>query len=398
MKKKLLFVMPSLAAGGGEKSLVTLLAHLDYEQYDVDLFLFNPEGIFMSALPKQVRLLETGAAHAVFSLPLLQSLRAMMADRSLRLMVNRIGYFLRNQYRRGSSVTEQQSWKYIASALQPLEQKYDVAIGFLEKSSTYFCVDKVRADKKIGWIHIDYDKLGMDPHFDNPYFQQLDYIVTVSEECENILKRRFPQQQDKIRTIHNIVSPKLIKGLSQGQSRDVYGRKGKETILLSIGRLHPQKGFPLAIEACSKLIAGGYNVRWFIIGDGEDREMLEAEMKRHRLEGIFELIGLKENPYPYIEQCDIYVQPSKFEGKSIAIDEAKILAKPIIVTNFSTARDQIRDGINGLIAPMDADSLAKTIAGLIDQPELGSRLSRELSLEKLGTEEEMDKLYELVGG
>lgn len=398
MKKKLLFVMPSLAAGGGEKSLVTMLSHIDFDRYEVDLFLFNREGIFLDALPEEVKLLDPQSLYDAFTQPLFRSVKTLWASGHIGLAYSRLRYTLRNKYRSGSSVTEQRSWKYMAHALETLEERYDVAIGFLEKSSTYFCVDKVKADKRIGWIHNDYDKLEMDPRFDRPYFGKLDHIVTVSEECEDVLKRRFTEYGGKISTIYNIVSPTIINRLGEQQAGDVYGRQAGETILLTIGRLHAQKGLPLAIEACAKLAASGYNIRWFIIGEGEEREALQELIRKHGMEERFILLGLRANPYPYTRQCDIYVQPSRFEGKSIAIDEAKIMHKPIVVTNFSTAKDQIHDGVNGLIAAMDSEGVATAIARLIDEPELARRLAKTLSEEKLGTEEEIHKLYELVGG
>lgn len=397
MKKQLLFVMPSLSAGGGEKSLVNLLSQIDYEQYEVDLFLFNHEGIFMDFLPKEVQLLTLPDTYKQFSLPFFQSIKTLLHNHKLQLMINRIMFSVRNKYRRGSSVTEQYSWRYISSSLKHLEKKYDVAIGFLEKTSTYFCVDKVNAARKIGWVHIDYDKLGMDPDFDVYYFDKLDHIVTVSEECAHILKKRFPEQRNKVNTIYNIVSPKVINRMVNQGEDDVYNRNGDEVIILSIGRLHAQKGFETAIEACAMLVAQNYNVRWYIIGEGDEREKLTALIHKYRMENHFFLLGLRSNPYPYIKQSDIYAQPSKFEGKSIAIDEAKILSKPILVTNFSTAKDQIEDGKNGLIVEMDSSSVARGIMRLIDDRDLRSKLIHHLSNENFGTEEEIYKLYELVG-
>jgi glycosyltransferase involved in cell wall biosynthesis len=352
----------------------------------------------MDFLPKEVQLLSLPDTYKQFSLPFLQSIKTLLFNSNLQLMLNRVMFSVRNTHRRGSSVTEQYSWRYISSALKHLDKKYDVAIGFLEKTSTYFCVDKVNAARKIGWVHIDYDKLGMDPDFDFYYFDQLDHIVTVSEECAHILKKRFPEQRNKINTIYNIVSPKVINQMVEQENDEVYNRSGDEIIILSIGRLHTQKGFETAIEACAKLVAQNYNVRWHVIGEGDEREKLTALIHKHRLENHFFLLGLRPNPYPYIKQSDIYAQPSKFEGKSIAIDEAKILNKPIVVTNFSTARDQIEDGINGLIVDMDADAVAAGIMRLIDDAELRNRLIHHLSNENFGTEEEINKLYELVGG
>lgn len=397
MKKNLLFVMPGLSAGGGEKSLVNLLSQIDYGQYNVDLFLFNHKGIFMEFLPKEVNVISLPDTYKLFSLPFAQSIMRLALENKLSLVYNRMMFAFRNVSNKASSITEQYNWKYIASSLEKLEKKYDAAIGFLEKTSTYFCVDKVKATKKIGWVHIDYDKLGMDPNFDIKYFDQLDHIVTVSEECASILKKRFPAQQDKVDVIYNIVSPKMINQMISHVNIDVYDRKTDETIILSIGRLHYQKGFEMAIEACRKLVKNNYKIRWYIIGEGEERDKLTGLIKKYRLEDQFILLGLKSNPYPYIKQADIYAQTSKFEGKSIAIDEAKILNKPIVVTNFSTARDQINHGLNGMIVEMNANAIAEGIEGLIEDKELKNKLISNLSNEKLGTEQEINKLYTLVG-
>ena len=191
--------------------------------------------------------------------------------------------------------------------------------------------------------------------------------------------------------MYNIVSPKVINNMSKEKVEF-----DNATInLVSVGRLNYQKGYDLAIEVCRKLIKKGYDIKWNIIGDGEERTNLEKLIKEYNLEDRFVLLGIKENPYPYVRNADIYVQTSRFEGKSIAIDEAKILNKPILITNFSTAKDQISNGENGLIVDMDIDSIFKGLEILINDENLRNKLTNNLSKEKLGTENEINKLYSL---
>lgn len=395
-KKNLLFVIPSLSAGGGEKSLVNLLSQINYQEYNVDLFLFNHEGLFMEFLPKQVNVLPLPKIYELFSLPFLKSINRLIISGNFSVAISRILFTVKNRLESDVSKREQYTWKYLANSLKKLEKHYDAAIGFLEKTSTYFCVEKVDAKKKIGWVHIDYDKLGMDPEFDTPYFQQLSSIVTVSDECANIFKNRFPDQKDKIEVMYNVVSPHMIKNMAELECENVFQKRKSETVLLTIGRLHYQKGLEMAIESCRELIESGYKVKWYVIGEGDEREKLTSLIKEHRLEAHFHLIGLKSNPYPYLKKADIYVQPSKFEGKSIALDEAKILNKPIVVTNFSTAKDQINDGIDGLIVEMNSGAVAEGIKRLMDDKRLRQTLINNLSELKLGTEEEVAKLYKIV--
>lgn len=391
MKKDVLFVINNLNCGGAEKSLISLLNTMDYSRYNVDLFLFKHEGLFLNKIPKQVNVLEEPPEYQLFDMPIKAAIMKCLRQGRLDIALSRVcaGYIFKSE--KNKARCEQRVWRYLSKSLQNISEKYDVAIGYLEKNPVYFCIDKVNANKKIGFIHTDYDKLGMDPNIDRGYFRSLDHIVTVSEECANVLKQRFSIYNDKIGVIHNIVSPSTINKMSQ-EKIDLE-RKGVK--LVSVGRLSHEKGFDLAIEACKNLVGDGYEIKWYIIGEGEGRGKLEKMIEENHLQDHFLLLGLKENPYPYIREADIYVQPSRFEGKSIAIDEAKILHKPIVVTNFSTAKDQIKNEENGLIIDMDAHSLSEGIKKLIHNEELRNKLIKNLSDEELGTESEIKKLYTL---
>ena len=196
--------------------------------------------------------------------------------------------------------------------------------------------------------------------------------------------------------MHNIVSDKAIKKLSLEKVTDVQFNK-EDINIVSVGRLNYQKGFEMAIEACSILKEKGYKIKWNIVGDGEERSNLERLINKFNVKDEFKLLGIRENPYPYVAKSDIYVQPSRFEGKAIAIDEAKILNKPIVLTNFSTAKDQIENKINGLICDMNSYSLASEIEGLIIGSELKNNIVKNLMEEKLGNEDEIMKLYDVIG-
>ncbi|MFD0961405.1 glycosyltransferase [Paenibacillus chungangensis] len=397
MKKKLLFIIPSLAAGGGERSLINLLSYIDYEQYEVDLHLMNHEGIFLELLPGEVNLLPLSEGYLRFSQPIGRSVADHLKQGELSLALNRMLFSLNNRARGNVSVKEQAGWKYVSPSLRNLQHEYDAAIGYLEKSSIYFCVDKVKAKKKIGWIHNDYDKLGMNPSFDNRYFGGLDHIVTVSEECACVLKRRFPQYQHKVSVLYNIISPTMINNMVALTDESMYQRKDNETVVLSIGRLHEQKNFKLAILACKELKDRGCSVQWYVIGEGDERDQLVQLINENNLTSNFHLLGLKTNPYPYIAQADLYVQTSRYEGKSVAIDEAKILKKPIVITNFSTAHDQLADGLEGIIAEMTPTAVANAIEEIISSETLRGKFSANLSRLSLGTEDEINKLYSLIG-
>lgn len=397
MKKKILFVIPSLDAGGAEKSLINLLHVIDYSDFDIDVIAFHPKGIFMKSIPEKVNLITLNGDLADFTKAFSFSLITFLKQGKFNLTWQRILFFLKNKIEKNTSKAEQISWNSISKAIPKLTKEYDAAIGSLEKSSIYYVVEKVKATTKIGWIHTNYSKSGMQKDFDSPFFEKLNYVVTISEECATDLKLNFPDFKNKIKVIYNIVSPALIKELSQ--ERIVDSNFDTTTFnILTIARLSKEKGIDLALEATLELLKMGKSFKWFIIGDGGERDVLERKIKEYHLENIFILLGLKSNPYPYLKHAFLYVQPSRYEGKSIAIDEAKILTKPIITTNYPTAKDQITTGVNGIICDMNPKSIARQITVLMNDPILIEKFTLNLKKENLGTEEEIVKLYNLING
>lgn len=395
MKKNILFVIPSLHAGGGEKSLVNLLNQIDYNSYNVDLFLFNKSGVFINSLPEQVTILDLPQTYKKFSQTLGASIKDFVSHFKFSLAYYRILFTIKNRFIKNKSKAEQYTWKYISKSIDSLDKEYDVSIGYLEKSSIYFIVDKIKSKKKIGWIHTNYGNSGMDENFDQPYFEKLDNIVTVSEECAVSLKTKFPSLEEKISIIYNIVSPKLINELSNRDVNNDFIIQDGYTNIITVARLSHEKGIDIAINSCKKLIDQGYKIRWYVLGGGPEKSKLEELILNNNLEDNFKLLGIKENPYPYIKQADLYIQPSRYEGKSIAIDEAKILHKPIIVTNYETAKDQINNNENGIIVEMNSEGLSKGIISVIHDVNLQNKIKDSLCNETLGTESEIYKLYDI---
>ncbi|MEH7016232.1 glycosyltransferase [Bacillus sp. JJ63] len=395
MKKEILFVMNNLHCGGAEKALISLLEVMDYSKYNVDLFLFKHTGMFINKLPKEVTLLPEPINYKYFDMPITRSLTELIKKGDFKTVFSRgiLGYLAKKE--NNGAIIEQKLWRYMSNSIDEINKEYDVAIGFQEKNPIYFCVDKVKAKRKIGWIHTDYNKLGIDYSKEKFYFGKLDYIVTVSEDLVNILTKNFPEYEKKIKCIHNIVSSRMIKKMSL-EKVDFKEEDDRSISLISVGRLVKEKGLDISLEAFDILVRKGHDIKWYLIGEGNVREELESSIRERKLEERVKLLGLKENPYPYIKRSDIYIQTSRYEGKSIAIDEAKILAKPIIITNFETANNHIRNNINGVIAEMNPMSVANNLELLIKEEKLRNKFIDSLKEEELETEDEINNLYELI--
>ena len=388
--------MESMGSGGGERSLLTLLQLMDYGKYDVDLLLFNPSGLFMDMIPPQVNIISFGKDYDRFVQPVGASVKAYLAKGDVVGAYNRIMYSKTVNGKGGSTLyRDQLAWKYMRRAFENTLPEYDAAVGYLEGKPNFFVADCVRAKVKIGYVHNDYNKLKMDKELDKKFFAKMDCLVSVSEKCCDVLKKVFPEYANKVRMIENITSPGVLKSMSAGVVEEYANKSGN--ILLTIGRLSQQKGYDIAVDAAEILAKNGVAFKWFAIGRGELQAEIEQKIKEKNLEDKFVLLGERANPYPYIAGCDIYVQPSYYEGKSIAIDEAKCFAKPIVATKFTTVLDQLADGETAVLAEIDAESVAQKIMQLLSDEKLCEQLSENLKKEKLGNEEEAEKFYGMLG-
>lgn len=278
-----------------------------------------------------------------------------------------------------------------------LEGNYDIAVGFLEGEASYYVIDKVNAEKKILWIHNDFNEIkkNEDAKIYENYFQKADSVVSISDKCVQILKQNYPKLTNKFYCLPNLTSGSLLKKMSEEFEVPEY-EKNKFNIL-SIGRLTRQKGYDFAIDAMKILKKKYSDIHWWIIGAGELEEQLKKQVKDNELEEYITFLGLKANPYPYIRSCDLLVQPSRWEGKSVVLDEAKILAKPILATNYSTIKDQLKDKKEGLITDISPNAIAEGIAKLREDPQLYNSIQHYLDEHEYGNEREVAQYYKLLG-
>lgn len=394
---KILFVIPRFAPGGAEKSLLMLLNSLiKRRDVEIDLLLFKKEGAFIDMLPDGVNVIEQEdslkTAYSRFSLKNFSSFTTAAVS-----LIRPVASFVSSVFAVNPNHKSQIRWKYFYRyIIKTFDKRYDVACGYLDGESVYYVVDKVKASKKIGWNQNDYVALGFNSKYDIYYYSCLDNIVTISDKCNSILKDIFPEYENKMELIPPLVSKSYIEDCSRKyQPEEFIDYTGCK--LVSVGRLHEQKNFELAIKASSILKKRNIDFRWYIIGDGELREELTKLISDLNLKDTVILLGENSNPYPYIKGCDIFIQPSKYEGKSVVLNEAKMLEVPIIVTDYATAKDQVTDGYDGLISKMDEEDLAYHIELLIKDSKLKERLIRNLSSADYENSDIENKYFDLFG-
>lgn len=393
MKKKLLFILPSLESGGAEKGLITLLSLLDYSRYEAELFLFRREGFFLNTVPDEVAVTDAGEDYRVFDGSLFKATRRFLFEGKLSLALTRWRYAFALRRKEGLK-KRKLLWDLLQRVLPAQEQTYDVAVGYLEGNTTYYCAYCVNAHKKMAVLHSDYEKLAPNPAFDLRAYERMDTVITVSDACKEVLLKAIPALASKTTVIENIVRKDAIERMAKEPY--TFDADADETVVLTIARLSAEKGVDLALETCEALLREGIRVKWFMIGDGPDKAVLPARIRERGLENAFVLLGRTHNPYKYLAHCDVYVQPSRYEGKSIALEEAKLLAKPIVATAFSTVRDQLEDGVTGLITDADPVALAACVRRLITDAQLRHRLTEHLAAVSSGNENEVEKFFALL--
>lgn len=385
--KKILFVIHSLGFGGAERSLVNLLNELPREKYEVELLLFQRKGSFLTQLPDWVKVLDTPRELNCLYGPLKKA-GALAIPKVLGKLCSKVArrtYKERNAWR----------WKHVFRRLIPrLSTHYDVAVAYTGVEIQYFVADCVTADKKIVFIHNDYRTAGYSARDDEPYFAQMDAIATISPQCLQVLEEEFPQYKEKLYCLENITSSKVIRDRAMEFDPPEYRAQG--SMLLSVGRLGHQKGFDIAVDAARILKDRGVQFQWYILGEGGLREKLQKQIDGHGLTEEFVLLGARSNPYPYMRACDVLVQSSRYEGKSVVLDEAKMLCKPIVSTAYPTVGDQVIDGLEGLVTAMSAEGVAEGIIKMLEDAALWERVTSYMSAQEYGNQQEVEKYMKLL--
>lgn len=398
MKKKILFIMPSMFIGGAERSILGLFDSIDYEKYEVYLFLYRHEGEFLQYIPRQVILLPAVLEYATFDVPIKELLRSNHALFGLARIIGKV----RLRIKKLNKKSEYGIWasmQYISRILQPLLPKisgrYDAAITFLGIPDTL--INKVDAKVKVAWNHTDYSILGPDKDYDRKLYSQLNYIVSVSDACTDQFLSIYPEFQEKVATVGNILSKSLITKLSYEPISDMM-KDNDEIVILSIGRFSEAKNFDNIPIICRMLRERGWNVKWYIIGYGGDEPLIRRRIAEAGMEDRVIILGKKENPYPYIKACDLYVQPSRYEGKAVTVREAQMLCKPVVITNYATSASQLEDGVDGVIVPLDNEGCAQGIISLLKNPSRMEQLSKNCSQRNYTNADEIKIIYKLVNG
>lgn len=402
MKKKILFVINTMGRAGAEMALIELLKKLDsMQKYELSLYSIIPCGELFERVPQNVHILNK---HISKKSVLSASGRVRISCSVIASFFYRltgfklIPYLINNikEQRSGERKLQYDKllWRLLADGKPRAKGSYDLAVSYIEGAAAYYISDKVSSNHKAAFIHIDYEQAGYTPYMDKDCYSNMDRIYVVSNAVGEKFSMIYPLYKDKVRLFRNLLDrAEILKKarIGKGFSDDFNGIR-----LVTVGRLHYQKGYDIAIEALTRIIKDGYKVRWYIIGEGIERTNLERLIKKHGLEKNFILLGVKDNPYPYILQADIYVHATRFEGKSIAIEEAQILGKAIIASDCTGNAEQIETGYDGKLFTLNVENLVTELKILIDSPHIRMKYEDHVKQKILEHPEDLDEMLSML--
>jgi glycosyltransferase involved in cell wall biosynthesis len=381
--KKVLFMLSSMNIGGVEKSFLSLLSKMPKEKYDITLLLLEKKGGFLKQVPDWIKVEEAEWFRQVKPI-IMQSPQKTISDYKANKAYHKIPAFIYSYILSEKLFKDRYMfYKNVFKIIPKHKETFDIAISYQGPTDIidYYIANRVRAKRKISWVHFDITKHKINEKLYEKLYEKLNDIFVVSKTGEKKLIERIPSVFGKTKVFMNIISHRAIKEMSE---KDVFfdeDYNGKR--IVTVGRLSEEKGQDIAIKVLSRLRKDGYDVRWYCVGEGKQRHAYEQLIEAHGLKKDFVLLGSAANPYPFISRSDIYVQPSRHEGFCLTLAEAKSLNKPIVTTNFTGADEQIKNDKTGLVVDVDEEQVYQAIKKLINNPSQCRKLSANLMKEAI---------------
>ena len=380
--------------------MLEFLKKLDRTKQEVSLYVMMGQGKLSDYLPQDIRVLNQRlSSRSVWGKRGRLSMAVTVLASYFRNgdCLSKLSDFVRNfgdMLRTGRFQIDKLFWPLVAEGARRFDESFDLAVAWMEGGSAYYVAEHVNAEKKAAFVHIDYESAGYTRNMDRGCWEKFGRIFTVSEEVRESFVRVYPQYEEKTLVFPNIIDIEKVRRRAQepgGFSDDYDGVR-----LLTVGRLAYQKGYDIAIQAMSLLKKRGYKVRWYVLGEGEERKHLKKQIAALGLEEDFCLLGQVENPYPYYKQTDLYVHATRYEGKSIAIQEAQILGCAVIASDCPGNREQLMSGRDGVLCGLNPEEIADSIAGLLKDTKKRAAFKRAAGIKEMPWGEEFELLTEFM--
>lgn len=390
-KKKILFVHMNMYSGGSQKSLISLLNSIDLKKYEIEVFLFRRDGLFLSEIPRGIKVTCPNEKIQEKLFITIHTGKELFKRKFYNLALKKSYYKLKNVIRKKilNKTPIIYVWKDVQKLFEDKKEHYDVAIAYSEGYPTFYIVDKIQADIKLAWLHA----MSTRSDFYLDYYNKVNRIIAVSDTNLKSFTNAYPELEYKTMILKNIISSKLICGLAN-EKQFVFRRD--KINLLTVARVAHMKGLDIAQEALNILVDRGLDVEWYVVGDCQNKHHMNQIIEKSRPNSRIIFLGEINNPYPLIKHCNIYVQPSRVEPYGLVVDEAIILNKPVVVTNISSFKERLENEKNAIFAEGNPKSLADSIERLIEDNILREKLECNTKYLDFDTSKEIEILYSIM--
>ena len=404
MKKKILFVINTMGRAGAEKCLMSMLKYMDKDKYDISLFSVINRGEMFDYVPEGVKVLnENPCSLSVLDKQAKKELAKLILKNGFRK-----GYFFKEaeylwkmisyQRKRGEIDFKKLFWKLLSDHAPKQTETYDLAVAYIQGAATYYVMDHIQAKKKVVFLHNEFIDSGYCPELEKTYYEQTDGIYCVSKSICDHFAEIYPEMEGKIDVFNNLLDVEDIKSraLQKDGMSPLFHKKEGETILLTAARLAPVKAYDLAVPALAIVRKQGYDVKWYALGDGPERDTIKEMIKEYGLEDSFILLGAHDNPYPYMSACDVYVQATRYEGCCTSISEAVILGKPVIASDCDGNKEQLARYETGILVSLNAEDIARGIIQVISDKDLQNKLINQANMDDFDPEGSLKRIYQYM--
>ena len=396
MKKSILFIYDSMMTGGTTTALLSLINLIDKNNFDIDLLLFENEGAYFDSIPSFVHILDKAHIGKSSSTRTQKISWFFLSLRFLKVLFSFLKYW-NTPKGKIRNIAMHYGMKCQVAISRRVDKSYDYAVSFMEGwGNEYLVSKKIKAGKKIVWYHPQYNDCYLIPEIDRKICAKANSICVVSEDCKKQFLDNFKEYKQKVFVVHNILSSNLLKTKANNFDFSV---DSNFINICTICRLDSYvKGLDRIIASMKKLRDENLLnfVKWHLIGDGKDYQLVVDLIKENNLCNYILLYGNKTNPYPYLKKMDLFLLTSRYEGKPVSVTEAEILGVPCMITNYSSASEQVTNGINGIIVNNDDKSIYEGLKSIITNKNVLIQYKKNLSSQNFSNEEDIKEFYEVL--
>ncbi len=343
---KIAFVLFDLGDSGTHRSALNLAKGFRDKGFEVDLLVIHGDGVYKNFVPEGVNLIDLQLANA--------KPKCMRKPLSFIPLVS---YFRNNH----------------PDIVYPIFDFFEAVVYWamryaLRSSNRPFFIYSIRNDVYF-FDELSFFKRKLVYLLKKIILYSADAVVAISHGLVDSWASFFKLPRGRIDVIYNTIDIDNIKNMASEECNHPWVLDKEYPLILSVGRLAPQKDHVTMIKAFAQLLRKR-KARLIILGEGSERPKLEAMIRNLNLTDYVDLPGFVQNPFPYLKNASLFVLSSRYEGFANVLAEALSLGIPVVSTDCPHGpREILQNGQYGQLVPVgDSDEMARAMLDTLESP------------------------------